>query len=178
MSFADVDNAVHLKIEQVNLLKHLLQKRLRIFIAGFVGCHFFWLRFSYKDIELWYLLHFRYGINAVEFKTYERVNNSFIASVIFLIFLLGYFIFLLQKKVIPLYKDVKHKTGVIVQNQIVRKSIPYNNRYFFFFDDLKISYKEVDMSTYYSYRVGDFYPILKSKYSETHIDEYLNIPLL
>lgn len=178
MTLEEKVNLVQLNTEQVNLLKQLLHKRFRIFIAGFLGCHIFWLKISYNIIQLWYLLHFRYGINAVEYKTYEKVNNSFIASMIFLLFLLSYFLHLTLKKIVPLYKDINHKAGMVLQSKIIRKSIPYNNRCFLFFDDLKIPYKEVDFNTYYSYQVGEFYPILKSKYSETHIDEYLNIPLL
>lgn len=163
--------------DESNLLRHLLVKRLRIFIAACIGMVFCWLQAAYSNTRNWYLLHFVIGTGAIDDKWMEKIDNYFWASVILLIVLIGYFIHVLFRKIVPLHKDIRQLKGVCIPMQIKRKSMPYDGRHFFFFDDLKIPHKEVDYDVYYQYSVGDMFVIVLAKYSRTLIDEYMNIPL-
>lgn len=175
---SDQLNRVLLSDEQNKVLHLLLQKRSRLFILGLLGVLFIWFRISLPIFVSWYGLHFFYPEFYFDKDAVEKINWGFISS---LIMLAGFFLFfgrILFRRIIPVYKDYKHKSGVYVPMEIMRKSIPYHNRCFFFFDDLKIPYKETDPATYYHYQPGDKINVLMGEHSRTHIDEYLNIPVL
>jgi hypothetical protein len=50
---------------------------------------------------------------------------------------------------------------------ILRKSKPYVDRYFLFFDDLQIPFNELNDTDYYAYQAGQDYPFRIS--NEVHI---------
>lgn len=164
--------------KQLALLQNLLQKRVRIFAAGTLACSAIWLRLAYPIIRNWHFLQYKLPYGAVEYKTYEKVNNYFMSAVALFLLLLCFFSISFYKKIHLLMKDIRHKVVVVVAVQITRKTSPYTNRYFFYLNNLKPSYIEVDDNTYYQYQEGETINIYRAKFSKIHLDEYLNIPLL
>ena len=174
-----VHSEISLNHEQIKLLQTLLKKRFRIFLFGILGTGYCLFKANLLYYwKMWYEIHVLKNFAFASKEFLEKVNWYVYSSTLFIAGLAFYFLQILFKQVLPLYKDTKKQIGMIIPMQIVRKSIPYHNRCFFYFDDLKIPYKEVNQDTYYSCKTGEFYPVLISKFSKTHIDEYLNIPLL
>lgn len=113
--------------KQIALLKHLLKKRMRIFVAGAFACFAIWLRYAYPIFEAWYILYYKLPYGAVEFKTYEKVDNYFIAAIALFALLFLVFGIFFYKTIYLLIKDLKYKNLIVEPLQIMRKSSPYPN---------------------------------------------------
>lgn len=164
--------------EQLVILMHLYKKRLRVFLAGFIGVFLILFRISFNHFLAWYYIHYEFGIQYVEKEKLERINWSVFFMILFMGAFFCYFVYYFFTRIAPLAKDIKLKIGTYVPLEITQKSIPYHNRCFMFLHSLKVPYIEVDYATYFHYQIGDEINILFGKYSKIHIDEYLNMPLL
>lgn len=74
--------------------------------------------------------------------------------------------------IIKLNKDIKLRSGVIEKHELIRKQyFPLTKDLFFFFADPDISNLRVDVNTYNRFTEGDFYPILRAKYSKVVLQD-------
>lgn len=173
-----VEEEVILTNEQIILLKEIYTKRGRFLISAGLGMLLFWAQ-TYKDVlRICYEVYFVYPKGVFRVEAYQEINVAITVCSLILILILGFFIYSTTKKILPLRRDIKTKSGLLISKQIVRKSRPYLGKCFFFFDDLKTPYKEVNVEDYYNYQPGELYPFLVSKESKIQIDNFKNYELI
>jgi hypothetical protein len=148
--------------EQLFILHQIYSKRLRLLGATFTAFPIF-LMFSLKKADF-----------NEEYKN-EVVNytNAFIILILLLSFALIWF-----KKVRPIRRDIKLRSGIFESRIIIRKTaFEHVHKYFIFFDDPKLPSKEVLYEEFNQLNEGDAYQVPLSKHSRLILDGFMNFEL-
>lgn len=138
------------------------------------GALLFWALVYYRTFPLFYDI-FERGVWK-QLRYYPKYISLFmiVGGILLLILILGASMY--HKQVYLVRQDIRARSGVYVAKEIIRKSIPYHQRYFFFCDDLKMPHIEVDAETYYLYSEGDTFWVLRALNSRIVLGTFWSSP--
>jgi len=171
--------AIQLSASDIDYLRFIYRKKRRMWYIGLGGISGLMLRAFWTPVLAW----LSWQLNPEPYK-YRYAFQDKIAAVPYItgLFVLAFaltFSWLYRRKIMPLKKDITACSGLIIRKQIIRKTmIPATGRYFFYFDDLKMPYKEVTSLEYARYDTGAYFPFLVSAHSGIQVDGFGNYELL
>lgn len=144
------------------------------YLKGLRRNKLYWLFGSYGLFILLFLTSIAYplgrailefdapGNNWISIHRFQIIGFALLAFMLYKI--VGHFVL---KSILPLNKDIKQRSGILEQHQIIRKEyFPLSGHAYFFFVEIDIPNITVNESTYYSYEQGDFISIRKAKHSK------------
>lgn len=158
------------KIEKM-ILKKIFHTRIKIFSVGYSIFSFWLLRFlfgQYFLIDDYNKVYKKGGDYEFFGHQMTRLDMFYLLAVFFgvLFFIPGFIVF--KNRIYPFYLDIKNGKKEPVHLKISRKQeFIHVNKYYFFFNDLKVKHFEVEEHIYNDYCVGDeliIYRAPKSKY--------------
>lgn len=173
-----IEQDIKLSNAELSLLNSLLKKKTRFISSAGLGTFILWLSALKYRLILYYQVFFINGIQNIVPEKRTSIYVGVSTCLLLLIGIIAFFIYLANKNIIPLRNDIRNQSGSLVSMTIERKSKPYAGRYFLFFDDLLIPYKEVNAADYYAYQVGQDYPFRISKDAHIQLGEFWNCKLI
>ncbi len=167
---------VELQDNHIDYLQQILAKKHKVLWRG--GLLYIFITTLYNVPRILNWVHIRTKDKDLLIVP-ERINIFLIIHIMLELIIISGLMYGFFVHIRPLQKDVKNKSGMIVQKQIVRKSFfEHTNEYYFFFDDFKIPNKEVSQLDYSKYGLGDTYLFLIATNSGIQIDGFANYTLL
>lgn len=160
--------------DNITQLQEIYDRKQRFVLRCMGGAVTLWLLTYYRLFPLFYEAFSNGAWKRLHQHPLLLVLFVVVGGILLLIVLLGASWYV--RDVYWLRKDIQERSGVYVAKEIIRKSIPYTARYFFFFDDLKMPHVEVDQETYYRYAEGEIFWILRSTHARIVLGEFWSAP--
>lgn len=163
-----------LNTNQLDYLKRIRRVRARFILKVYVGLltiPIFFIIMSISENGLPHELNWSIIIEHFYVPIFISILIIVLASIpIIIIYLV---------RLHPLAKDIRKRTGIKKNKQIIRKNYFHlTDEYYLFFQEVKMPNIKVDHLTYNHYAVGDYFSISTAKYSKEVFENYDRFEIL